>query len=142
PGARPVVDPPDRVAGRVLANAGESRRVLGQPGEGAIDAAPAVAAMEGRGRNDPRSDEEPRQLRSTLGGGLAREEVANRQLDGPQLVGAAALAAHVEVPGDPLERRERPGVAKDAAAVDADDRGPLADHDAIACGILRPQPGE
>ena len=72
-----------------------------------------VAPVEGRGRDGPRTDQEQVDHRSLDARCLAGEEVADRQPDWPDLVHAAPLGADMELPGDALERGERPGVAQD-----------------------------
>ena len=77
-GTRPGVDSAERVAGHVLADAGESRRILGESGECPFGPAPHVAPPEPARRHCPRADEQAVDPLLGPGRGLSREEIADR----------------------------------------------------------------
>ena len=78
-GAGPRMDAPDRVARRVLADAGEPRWILGESGLRPGIAAPAILVEQVRGGDGPRPDEERVDEVALLDGRLAREQVADAE---------------------------------------------------------------
>ena len=113
PGARPGVDPADRVARGVGPDAGEPRRVLGEAASRAVEVAPAVGRLDLGRRDRPRPDEERVDLAPEVGRGAAGERVADGQVHGPDAEHAAPVRPDVEPADDALPRPQRPGVAQD-----------------------------
>ena len=109
-GARAGMDPADRVARCIGADAGEPRRILGEAELREVEVAPLVGRLDLGGRDRPRPDEERVGLGTEIRGGQEGERVPHRQVHGPDPEHATPVGADVEPADHALPRSQRPRV--------------------------------
>ena len=140
PGTRSRVDPPDGIARRIRPDAGEPRRILGQPRPDSLRAAPPLRPLELRGGDRPRADEERRRpSRSVAAWRATRSPTAS--VTGPRTNTPRRSAATWKWR---ITRSNGASVQKlrSTPAVLALDEVALPDDDAVRRLVVRPQPGE
>ena len=144
PRARAGVDAPQRVAGRVRAHAREPRRVLGEAAARAVEVAPAVRRLELRRRDRPRPDEEGVGARAGApsatrrANGSPTERSTGPRVNTPRRSAETWKRRRTRSHGRRVQALRRTVVPGSSPSVEL----ALADLDARAGLVVRPQPGE